>query len=278
MRLISIPLRCFNDKNKIILCNSEYMDIIQQLATTLLLSMVAYFILINIFGSRSEALSTEGIIDIKSTPASASTSASASASASASTSASASASKSASKSASASKLASVSKKTQPSKSPSNPIKANRNINSQNIKSKEDQVETNPCDLRGSFDTCITNRLPTGLDLDMGSNVAFDIGEPVGDGNCPNTTTISVFNKEATGILPSNHSTSDEKKAEFGSNITNINQFYQNNPELFNRSECGAHIPDTATWERCGKDMFNKLAQAPKATINPCNNEDNFTSY
>lgn len=111
---------------------------------------------------------------------------------------------------------------------------------------------------------ITNKLPEeGLNLAMGKHTRTTVGGPVGEG-AVNTTTLSVFNENATGVLPQNHDLF-EKPADFGSDVTNVNQFYRNNPELFHRqSETGtAYVPNPSDWDAQAKAMFSiKENEAP----------------
>jgi hypothetical protein len=108
-----------------------------------------------------------------------------------------------------------------------------------------------------------------LRTDMGVHTRTTVGGPAEEGG-ENLTTLSVYNEQAKGVLPVNHDLF-EKPADFGSDVTNINQFYRNNPEIFERSMTSA--PNAADWHTQGKEMYNKLAsEAPKARIEPWNFE------
>jgi hypothetical protein len=63
--------------------------------------------------------------------------------------------------------------------------------------------------------------------------------------------LSMYNENATGILPSNHS-KFETPADFSSDTTNLSQFYKNNPELFHPDQ---DIANPASWDQSGQDMF-----------------------
>lgn len=96
-----------------------------------------------------------------------------------------------------------------------------------------------------------------------------IGEQAPSGG-ENVTQLSVFNDQAKGVVPSNHDMF-EKPADFTSDITNINQFYKNNPEVFDRSATTA--PNAAGWNEQSKQMFNNLSsQSPNKEINAYNFE------
>lgn len=111
----------------------------------------------------------------------------------------------------------------------------------------------------------------GINLSVGVHSRTSLGEPVENGN-NNITHLSVFNDQAKGILPVNHDLF-EKTADFGSDITNINQFYKNNPEVFNRGQTQAYVPDVTQWDTQGKEMFDTLSnRAPHRVINPYNFE------
>lgn len=104
---------------------------------------------------------------------------------------------------------------------------------------------------------ISNKLPIeeGLNLAMGTHARTTVGGPVGEG-ASNTTTLSVYNENTVGVLPQNHDLF-EKSADFGSDVTNINQFYRNNPELFHKqSQSGVtHVPNPTDWDVQAKAMF-----------------------
>jgi len=79
-----------------------------------------------------------------------------------------------------------------------------------------------------------------------------------------------FHAEQGTAIPaeSNHDIY-EKTADFGSDVTNINQFYKNNPELFNR------ITNTLTPEWDLK-QFDNAHSKPVENIEGYNFEKNFT--
>lgn len=124
------------------------------------------------------------------------------------------------------------------------------------------------------DEFISNKLD--LDANKGFGVNTNVGvtwNTIGEqapAGGENLTQLSVYNDEAKGVLPVNHDLF-EKPANFGSDITNINQFYRNNPEIFERSMTTA--PDAAGWYTQSQDMFNSLAnEAPNDQISAYNFE------
>ncbi len=122
---------------------------------------------------------------------------------------------------------------------------------------------------------INNRLPIeGINTDTSSpitGVNVQPGQPVFD-----TTALgsAQYNAEAKGLLPQNHELF-EKSADFTSDVTNINQFYKNNPELFHKSH--TYVPNVADWDQRGQEMINEILQSGgSGGINPSNFEHNFT--
>jgi len=109
----------------------------------------------------------------------------------------------------------------------------------------------------------------GINTDVGYHSRTTVGEPVSPGG-ENVTQLSVFNDQAKGILPVNHDLF-EKRANFGSDVTNINQFYRDNPEVFDRTMTSA--PNAVEWNTHSQDMFNKLThEEPNTTISAWNFE------
>jgi len=85
---------------------------------------------------------------------------------------------------------------------------------------------------------------------------------------------SVFNPNSIGILPQNQDIF-EKQANFGSDVTNIKQFYQNNPEVFSKILGTNTVTNVADWERKSKEMFQSVQQNSSGPIQAANFEDNF---
>ena len=102
---------------------------------------------------------------------------------------------------------------------------------------------------------ITNKLPAQVKMDASMQ--------------PGT---SIFNPNTTGILPQNQDIF-EKQADFGSDVTNINQFYKNNPEVFSRLLGQNDVTNVAEWELNSKKMYSALQQAPSGPIQAANFED-----
>lgn len=114
---------------------------------------------------------------------------------------------------------------------------------------------------------ITNK----LNLKMGFHDRTTIGGPAPTGG-ENVTTLSVYNEKQKGVLPSNHDLF-EKPADFGSDVTNINQFYKNNPDVFNKSN--NYVPDTVSWENQGQELYdNLISDKHQGPINASNFESN----
>lgn len=124
--------------------------------------------------------------------------------------------------------------------------------------------TNQLDLDANLSTPIE-----GANTEAGYHSRTTVGEPVENGK-DNTTTLSVFNKQAEGVLPCNHDLF-EKSADFGSDVTNINQFYRNNPDIFNKSS--TNVPDATGWDRESKKLFSAINnQKYHGPLNPYNFE------
>jgi hypothetical protein len=84
---------------------------------------------------------------------------------------------------------------------------------------------------------------------------------------------SIYNPSmttSTGILPQNQDIF-EKQADFGSDVTNINQFYKNNPEVFSRI-LKNQVTNVAEWEQQSKQMYTLQQQAPTGPIQAANYE------
>jgi hypothetical protein len=114
---------------------------------------------------------------------------------------------------------------------------------------------------------ITNRLPLerlnpqheGLNVSLDPHNIERMEPVVNDGTGPNLTTSAVFNPEAQGVLPVNHDLF-ERRADFGSDLTNINQFYRNNPEIFHKSQI--NVPDVSSWNAMSDQMHQSHVLAP----------------
>jgi hypothetical protein len=89
---------------------------------------------------------------------------------------------------------------------------------------------------------------------------------------------SVFNPHAVGVLPQNQDIF-EKQADFGSDVTNIRQFYQNNPEVFSKILNGQNqtqVTNVADWEQQSKAMFQSIQQKSVGPIQASNFEDKYS--
>ena len=119
---------------------------------------------------------------------------------------------------------------------------------------------------------ITNQLPSCLNTNVGTHDRVTLGKPVGNGPA-NVTTLSVFDKDATGVLPQNHDLF-ETPAQFGSDVTNINQFYNLNPDVFQRTIGSPGIQTASDWESQGNRMWNDVKFDNPEGLQPANFEDN----
>ena len=93
-------------------------------------------------------------------------------------------------------------------------------------------------------------------LAVGRHRRTTVGDPVPNSE-PNVTTLSVFNPTAKGVLPQNHMLFDAP-ANFGSDVTNISQFYKLNPEMLQRTIGSPGIKSVADWESQANQMVNKI--------------------
>ena len=179
------------------------MDIIQQAATMALLTLVVYFVMVNIV-DRGQAIQTTGNAQEAITNAS-----------------------------------STFKKTAEHVA--------RGIRSELGISNRLNVEAN-------------NSVPIeGINTTVGVHSRTTVGEPVHNGE-NNLTALSVYDEQAKGVLPVNHDLF-EKPSDFGSDITNISQFYRNNPDLFDKSmNGGAYVPDVTQWNTQGKELYDNMSQ------------------
>jgi hypothetical protein len=67
----------------------------------------------------------------------------------------------------------------------------------------------------------------------------------------------------------------EKTANFGSDVTNVAQYYKNNPELFNRVTVTS-APDAAAWDHQSDKMHREHLKERSSILYGYNFEDNFT--
>ena len=94
------------------------------------------------------------------------------------------------------------------------------------------------------------------------NTALTGVAPEGDG-IPRA--MSVYNPNADGVLPSNHS-KFETAADFVSDVTNINQFYRNNPDVFKKTS--VYVPDATVWgEQSHNLQLNQTYDGPISGYN-----------
>jgi hypothetical protein len=105
---------------------------------------------------------------------------------------------------------------------------------------------------------ITNRLPA-----AGPDAALH----------PNT---SIFSPNVEGIAASNQDIYD-KQADFGSDVTNITQFYKNNPEVFSKILGHHAVTNVADWEQQSKALYNTAQTATGGPIQAANFESRVLS-
>ena len=66
----------------------------------------------------------------------------------------------------------------------------------------------------------------------------------------------------------------EKDADFGTEQTNIGQYFSSNPGAFmNDERHNAYVPDTNVWDKQGEQMFQKEAARPKDELQAYNLDD-----
>lgn len=91
-----------------------------------------------------------------------------------------------------------------------------------------------------------------------------------------TNASAIWNPEATGIYAQNQDMFD-KPVNFGSDVTNIKQFYTNNPEVFGKIIGKSEVTNVADWDRQSKEMFTAAQTSSAGPIQAANFEDNFST-
>ena len=102
---------------------------------------------------------------------------------------------------------------------------------------------------------ITNKLPSQVQMDASMHPGS-----------------AIYTPTSTGILPQNQDIF-EKQADFGSDVTNITQFYKNNPEVFSRIINQNQVTNVADWEVKSKQMYSAVEQSQVGPIQAANFED-----
>jgi hypothetical protein len=87
---------------------------------------------------------------------------------------------------------------------------------------------------------------------------------------------AIWNPEATGIYAQNQDMFD-KPVNFGSDVTNIKQFYTNNPEVFGKIIGKSEVTNVADWDRQSKEMFTAAQTSSSGPIQAANFQDNFSA-
>lgn len=220
------------------------MDLLQQLALLVLGSMVVYLAMVNLFG-KDPAIKSPGQIDLG-------------------------------------PMGKLQTETSAATSQAHPVMNHPHNQDTHISIGHDIDSAHQ---KADEQELITNRLPLGQNSSMINGSAAPLGNSMGlehgfntgrDPIKPVLTTSSVFNEHATGVLPQNHDLFD-KPADFGSDVTNINQFYRNNPELFHQgnqnggaSKGAAYVPNVSDWEAQGHAMQQQMANQPQEEVNAYN--------
>jgi len=104
---------------------------------------------------------------------------------------------------------------------------------------------------------ITNKIPDTIGTPSTGASSVGPGGPGGPG-----AILAAFDKDAVGVLPSNHDLF-EAPAEFGSDITNLGQFYRNNPDVFDKS--ATYVPDVTSWNQQGDALYSSLVHGNAPT-------------
>ncbi len=110
-----------------------------------------------------------------------------------------------------------------------------------------------------------------ISTDVGVHHRTVLG-PVAPSGGENVTQLSVYDEHQKGILPVNHNPQETPvEFELVSGITNLSQFYRNNPEVFDKTMTS--VSDADGWHKQSQAMFSKLVnQPPNQEINPWNFE------
>lgn len=100
---------------------------------------------------------------------------------------------------------------------------------------------------------------SGLNLRMGTHPRTGLGEALPNDTYQNVTDSATYaGNEDTPVKPANYEDRTEGPSKFGSDILNINKFYGNNPEIFSKSM--TYVPDVSEWDEKGRAMYNSVAQ------------------
>lgn len=96
------------------------------------------------------------------------------------------------------------------------------------------------------------------------------------GSHSNERSSAIYDPNVTGVLPSNQEIREERNASFGSEYTNLNLFYQQNPEIFRKTN--VYVPNAADWEMDSKQLETQMKQTGggEGIIMGYNYERNFT--
>ena len=87
---------------------------------------------------------------------------------------------------------------------------------------------------------------------------------------------AIFSPNAEGIVAMNQDIY-EKQADFASDVTNIKQFYKNNPEVFSKILGQKAVTNVADWEQQSKELFATAQAANSGPIQAANFESGFLS-
>jgi hypothetical protein len=87
---------------------------------------------------------------------------------------------------------------------------------------------------------------------------------------------AIFSPNTEGILAMNQDIY-EKQADFGSDVTNIKQFYKNNPEVFSKILGQKAVTNVADWEQQSKELFATAQATNSGPIQAANFESGLLS-
>lgn len=80
---------------------------------------------------------------------------------------------------------------------------------------------------------------------------------------------AVYDPEQTYPIAPSNADLYEKTADFGTEQTNVAQFFASNPQLLQR-DCCVYVPDVDQWNMRGTQMYNNMLNGPRAQLTPYN--------
>jgi len=104
---------------------------------------------------------------------------------------------------------------------------------------------------------------------------FGLSDQLGQGDTSNAPTkfleqaIYDPTRERTHSVDPANNAIYEKEAEFGSEQTNISQFFATNPGVFlNNERHNAYVPDTSVWSQQGSNLYTDLLNSARVPLQP----------